>query len=81
VTDTQLTIEMLATSEADLLERNTYLESVVRDLTVILGDLAFDRAHFETLARGWLLEMGSLRQSNQRLRDELSRFTAVQVPE
>jgi hypothetical protein len=79
VTDTQLTIEMLATSEADLLERNTYLESVVRDLTIILADLTVDRCLFETLARGWLLEMGSLRQSNQRLRDELARYTAAQV--
>jgi hypothetical protein len=78
VTDTQLTLEMLATSEADLLERNAYLESVVRDLTLILGDLAFDRAHFETLSHRWLLELASLRQSNQRLRDELARYTAVQ---
>jgi hypothetical protein len=79
ITDMQLTLEMLADSEAAVLERNDYLEATVRDLTVILADLAVDRCLFETLARGWLLEMGSLRQSNQRLRDELARYTSSAV--
>ncbi len=79
MTATQLTIDMLADSEADALARVDYLETVVRDLTMILGDLAFDRAQFETLARGWLCELRDVRQSNQRLRDELARYTAAMV--
>jgi hypothetical protein len=76
MTDTQLTIEMLADSEATLLERCAYLEGVVRDLSVILADLAVDRAHYETLARGWIGECAQQRVSNQRLRDELARYTS-----
>jgi hypothetical protein len=81
ITDTQLTLEMLATSEAELLERCAYLETVVCDLSIVCADLAVDHAHFETLAHRWLLELASLRQSNQRLREELARYTAAQVPE
>jgi hypothetical protein len=79
ITDIQLTIEMLADSEATLLERNAYLEGVVRDLSVILADLAVDHAHYETLSRGWIGECAQQRVSNQRLRDELQRYTAAQV--
>ena len=72
----QLTIEALADSEAALVERCAYLETVVRDLTIILADLAVDHAHFETLARGWIVELAAQRTTTQRLRDELARLTA-----
>jgi hypothetical protein len=79
MTDTQLTLEMLATSEAELLERCAYLETVVCDLSIVCADLAVDHAHFETLARGWISECALQRIVNQRLRDELARYTAAQV--
>jgi hypothetical protein len=71
---------MLAESEAALFDRNQYLEDTVQQLTAILADLAYDRAHFETLARGWICELAAQRQTNQQLREELRRFTAAQVP-
>jgi hypothetical protein len=78
MTATQLTIETLAESEAELLDRNEYLEATVRDLSSILADLAFDRCLFETLARGWLVELSQVRKSNEALRDEIRRFTSAQ---
>lgn len=79
MTATQLTIETLAESEAELLDRNEYLEATVRDLSSILADLAFDRCLFETLARGWLVELSQVRKSNEALRDEIRRYVSAHV--
>lgn len=81
MTAEQLTVDMLAESEAALHERNCYLDATVRDLTIILADLAFDRCLYESLARGWLVELAETRRTNTRLREELARYTSAAVME
>ena len=79
MTVTDLVIDALVCSEWDLSQRVATLTLQNEQLVTLIADLACERAGFEGLARGWLVELAASRATADALRSEIRRYVSSRV--